>query len=107
MTANRGFKGTEVGIAKVNISGSMAEVHIQFVDEVTGQVHGIMKHNVQLVGEDDTIAKTANDFMTALKDYITQHHFTEPQIGKPIEEAARGISESLNREPDEPLSTQE
>ena len=102
--SNRGFKGTKVGLSAVSISGSMAEVQVQFVNETTGQTHGIMKHTIPLTGEgaDKDVARTVEDFLTALRNHITQLHFMEPEVGKPIEEAARGISESLRGESDEP-----
>lgn len=102
--SNRGFRGTKVGLSSVSISGSMAESRVQFVNEETGQTHGIMKHTIPLTGEgaDKDVARTAKAFLVALQNHITRLHFLEPEVGKPIEEAARGISESLRGEADEP-----
>ena len=101
---SRGFKGTAVGIDKVVISGSSAEVRIQFIDPETRDTHGLMTHHVPLIGEGvpREITRSSQDLLTALVNHLTQAHFTEPEVGQPIEEVARGISESLRGEPDEP-----
>lgn len=102
--SNRGFKGTEVGLDRVTISGSVAQVSAQFVNGETRQTHGTMTHNIPLSGEgaDPAVVKAAHEFLNALRNHVSRLHFTEPEVGEPIQEAARGISESLRGEADEP-----
>jgi hypothetical protein len=102
--SNRGFKGISVGITSVKISGSTAEVRLQFVNPETGDTHGLMTHHVPLAGEGvpKEVTSAAQNLLDALVNHLTQFHFTEPEVGKPIEEASRGISESLRGESDEP-----
>lgn len=107
-----GFKGTRVGVSKVEIGTSTLTYEILFVDQ-DGVTHGMMRHSIPLDGE-SAISKKAEELSTLLIDRAARIHFSRPSgvdASDPFVsgESSGGIGEALGATgtpSDEPVGSQ-
>ena len=91
--ANEGFKGNEMGIAAISITGANVQVEVHFSD-ADGMVHAIAKHSIP-IGENQPIADAAEALLKALVQHVSKLHFTSPDNNPNTPEAIGGIAEAL------------
>lgn len=104
---NEGFRGSEVGIASVQIQGSEIKVGVQFVSAGSPpRVHATTTHSINALSEENEetleIRQRAGELLNALQTYITKQHFTDPDGMTSQQKVARGINEALSGQLDEP-----
>lgn len=91
------FRGTDIGITELVISGREMHVRVVFQDK-DGVVHGHVEHRLP-VAETPEIQEPAQRLLEAVTNLITKYHFEHgPTMG--AEEARAGIAEALRTEPD-------
>lgn len=95
-----GFKGTRLGISKINISGATLAFEVHFRDD-EGRTHAMSRHTLE-IGQHVEIQKAIGDLLAILTSYAETIHFKTPSDVK--EEVRRGIGEALgaSKPSDEP-----
>ena len=91
-----GFRGTNVLLRNVTLSGSSTGASISFevsFQDSEGVTHGVMSHRID-PGEDSEVAAAAQSLLSAITRWTERAHYSSASRA-PKEGAARGIAEAI------------